>query len=94
MRQKKNNFLEYFFHKFVDIMIEKMAILQDSVLVGGFFFFLSTYLLWFSTKKINESQLKPNVKKNLNVLAFILMIIVVVIIFAYHSKHYMSSLSG
>jgi|TARA_B100000927_G_C16438930_1_gene458887 divalent metal cation (Fe/Co/Zn/Cd) transporter len=75
-------------------MIEKMAILQDSVLVGGFFFFLSTYLLWFSTKKINESQLKPNVKKNLNVLAFILMIIVVVIIFAYHSKHYMGSLSG
>ena len=75
-------------------MIEKMAIFQDSVLVGGFFFFLSTYLLWFSTKKINESQLKPNVKKNLNVLVFILMIIVVVIIFAYHSKHYMGSLSG
>ena len=71
-----------------------MAILQDSVLVGGFFFFLSTYLLWFSTKKISESQLSPSLKKNLNILAIILMIIVVVLIFAYHSKHYMSNLSG
>ena len=71
-----------------------MAIFQDSVLVGGFFFFLSTYLLWFSTKKINESQLRPSLKKNLNILAIILMIIVVVLIFAYHSKHYMSNLSG
>ena len=71
-----------------------MAILQDSVLVGGFFFFLSTYLLWFSTKKISESQLSPSLKKNLNILAIFLMIIVVVLIFAYHSKHYMSNLSG
>ena len=71
-----------------------MAIFQDSVLVGGFFFFLSTYLLWFSTKKINDSQLRPSLKKNLNILAIILMIIVVVLIFAYHSKHYMSNLSG
>jgi divalent metal cation (Fe/Co/Zn/Cd) transporter len=71
-----------------------MAIFQDSVLVGGFFFFLSTYLLWFSTKKINESQLRPSLKKNLNILAFILMIIVVVLIFAYHSKNYMGNLSG
>ena len=70
-----------------------MAIFQDSVLVGGFFFFLSTYLLWFSTKKINESQLSPSLKKNLNILAIILMIIVVVLIFAYHSKHYMGNLS-
>jgi len=86
--------LEYFFHKFEDIVIRKMAIFQDSVLVGGFFFFLSTYLLWFSTKKINESQLRPNLKKKLNILAFILMVIVVVLIFAYHSKHYMGNLSG
>ena len=71
-----------------------MAIFQDSVLVGGFFFFLSTYLLWFSTKKINESQLRPSLKKKLNILAIILMIIVVVLIFAYHSKHYMGNLSG
>ncbi len=71
-----------------------MAIFQDSVLVGGFFFFLSTYLLWFSTKKINESKLSPSLKKNLNILAIILMIIVVVLIFAYHSKHYMGNLSG
>jgi glucan phosphoethanolaminetransferase (alkaline phosphatase superfamily) len=71
-----------------------MAIFQDSVLVGGFFFFLSTYLLWFSTKKINESQLRPSLKKNLNILAFFLMIIVVVLIFAYHSKNYMGNLSG
>lgn len=71
-----------------------MAIFQDSVLVGGFFFFLSTYLLWFSTKKINESQLSPSLKKNLNILAIILMIIVVFLIFAYHSKRYMGNLSG
>jgi hypothetical protein len=71
-----------------------MAIFQDSVLVGGFFFFLSTYLLWFSTKKINESQLSLSLKKKLNILAIILMIIVVVLIFAYHSKHYMGNLSG
>ena len=71
-----------------------MAIFQDSVLVGGFFFFLSTYLLWFSTKKINESRLSPSLKKNLNILAIILMIIVVVLIFAYHSKRYMGNLSG
>ena len=71
-----------------------MAIFQDSVLVGGFFFFLSTYLLWFSTKRINESQLRPNLKKKLNILAFILMVIIVVLIFAYHSKHYMGNLSG
>ena len=71
-----------------------MAIFQDFVLVGDFFFFLSTYLLWFSTKRINESQLRPNLKKKLNILAFILMVIVVVLIFAYHSKHYMGNLSG
>ena len=33
-----------------------MAIFQDSVLVGGLIFFLSTYSLWFSMKKISNSQ--------------------------------------
>jgi len=71
-----------------------MAIFQDSVLVGGFYFFLSTFILWFSMKKINESHLSTEMKKKLNILGIILMILVVISIFAYHSKHYIINLSG
>jgi formate hydrogenlyase subunit 3/multisubunit Na+/H+ antiporter MnhD subunit len=71
-----------------------MAILQDSVLVGGFFFFLSTYLLYFSTKKISESQISEKNQKKLNILCFAVFILIVILIFAYHSSHYMSNLNG
>jgi len=71
-----------------------MAILQDSVLVGGFFFFLSTYLLYFSTKKISESQISKKNQKKLNILCFAVFILIVILIFAYHSSHYMSNLNG
>lgn len=71
-----------------------MAIFQDSVLVGGFFFFLSTYLLYFSTKKISESQISEKNRKKLNILSFAIFILIVILIFAYHSSHYMSNLNG
>ena len=71
-----------------------MAVFQDSVLMGGFFFFLSTYLLYFSTKKISQSKFPGKTRKKLNILCFIIFIIIVIIIFAYHSSHYMSNLNG
>jgi len=71
-----------------------MAIFQDSVLMGGFFFFLSTYLLYFSTKKISQSQFPEKTRKTLNILCFVVFILIVIIIFAYHSSHYMSNLNG
>ena len=71
-----------------------MAIFQDSVLMGGFFFFLSTYLLYFSTKKISQSQLSEKTRKKLNILCFDVFIMIVIVIFAYHSSHYMSNLNG
>ena len=71
-----------------------MAILQDAVLIGGFFFFLSTYLLYFSTKKISQSQFSEKIRKKLNILCFVVFILIVIIIFAYHSSHYMSNLNG
>jgi len=71
-----------------------MAIFEDSVLMGGFFFFLSTYLLYFSTKKISQSQLSEKTRKKLNILCFVVFIAIVILIFAYHSSHYMSNLNG
>jgi len=62
--------------------------------LGAFSFSYPHICYGFQQKKINESQLSPSLKKNLNILAIILMIIVVVLIFAYHSKHYMGNLSG
>ena len=71
-----------------------MAIFQDSVLMGGFFFFLSTYLLYISTQKISKSQLSEKNRKILNFLCFAVFILIVIVIFAYHSSHYMSNLYG
>ena len=71
-----------------------MAIFQDSVLMGGFFLFLSTYLLYFSTQKISKSQLSEKSRKKLNFLCFAVFILIVIVIFAYHSSHYMSNLNG
>ena len=71
-----------------------MLIFQDSVLMGGLFFFLSTYLLYFSTKKISQSQLPEKTRKKLNILCFVVFIMIVIVIFAYHSSHYMSNLNG
>lgn len=71
-----------------------MAIFQDSVLVGGFIFFLSTYSLWFSTKKISNSQFESKTKKKLNILAIFIFTLVVIFIFAYHSNHYINNISS
>lgn len=67
-----------------------MAILNDSVLVGGFFFFLSIILAFFSYNFIKNSKLSPRIKKFSIFVIFTTILVIVLLIFEYHSITYMN----
>jgi len=67
-----------------------MAILDDSVLVGGFFFFLSIIIAFFIYNFVQKTNLSPKIKKIIVVLISIIVLVMVLLIFDYHSNAYMS----
>jgi len=67
-----------------------MAIFNDSVLVGGFFFFLSIIIAFFIYNFVQKTNLSPKIKKIIVVLISIIVLVIVLLIFDYHSNAYMS----
>ena len=69
-----------------------MAILQDSVLFNGFSFFLSTLLLWITLKFTKSYLNNKNIKKFINLIAYLIFIGVIIFIFDNHTSHYLDNL--
>ena len=68
-----------------------MAIFNDSVLVGGFFFFLSIVIAFFAYNFVQKTNLSPNIKKIIVVFISITVLVIVLVIFDYHSNTYMNN---
>jgi len=68
-----------------------MAILDDSVLVGGFFFFLSIIIAFFIYNFVQKTNLSPKIKKIIVVFISITVLVIVLVIFDYHSNTYMNN---
>jgi len=68
-----------------------MAIFNDSVLVGGFFFFLSIIIAFFIYNLVQKTNLSPKTKKIILVFISITVLVIVLVIFDYHSNTYMNN---
>ena len=68
-----------------------MAIFNDSVLVGGFFFFLSIIIAFISYNFVQKTKLSPKIKKIIVVFISIAVLVIVLVIFDYHSNTYMNN---
>jgi putative effector of murein hydrolase len=68
-----------------------MAIFNDSVLVGGFFFFLSIMIAFFIYNVVQKTNLSPKIKKIIVVFISIAVLVIVLVIFDYHSNTYMNN---
>lgn len=68
-----------------------MAIFNDSVLVGGFFFFLSIIIAFFSYNFVQKTKLSPKIKKIIVVFISVTFLVIVLVIFDYHSNTYMNN---
>ncbi|MEK9885277.1 MAG: hypothetical protein VW452_00095 [Pelagibacteraceae bacterium] len=68
-----------------------MAIFNDSVLVGGFFFFLSIIIAFFIYNLVQKTNLSPKIKKIIVIFISIAVLVIVLVIFDYHSNTYMNN---
>jgi putative effector of murein hydrolase len=68
-----------------------MAIFNDSVLVGGFFFFLSIIIAFFIFNLVQKTNLSPKIKKIIVIFISIAVLVIVLVIFDYHSNTYMNN---
>ena len=68
-----------------------MAIFNDSVLVGGFFFFLSIIIAFFVYNLVQKTNLSPKIKKIIVIFISITVLVIVLVIFDYHSNTYMNN---